>query len=387
MIFFNTQERAITDTNLYKLLRLKNLIVDKENLTQHNRMPKSAKRARGKRGGKKHQKKETPPYIIKRRRLTEEEAQDPNGNYGFHTDIDEDNPIHEIRKLKPEFVFIDAHDTILHDYGVELCSGSKDVRKLMAQDTYRRSKSPLAAPDKEVRAYGIGMSDIIPVIKLMLEFLLSLPDNVIVYGNPRHTPLFLAYLQLTGLRNDTLNRVSLFMFAHKGEDYHYIQDGQTGASLRRNITDRLVLGKPVETDEKIECGICMEEIARAVDNSQLSGDQRLPNSNHITNCNSCGAPACNKCMTKHLHTITDIKFSERRNGATCKTERKITIHKPENGTCPFCRGGWWDAEDRNQVPQSFLDFCKEWIDTGTHKPQSLIDIAKRNTKELEEELY
>lgn len=347
-------------------------------------MPKSAKRARGKRGGKKHQKKETPPYIIKRRRLTEEEAKDTS-LYGFHTDIDEDNPIHEIRKLKPEFVFIDAHDTIIHDYGVELCSGSKDVRKTMAQTDGKDGG------ETEVSAYGISISDIIPVIKLMLEFLLSLPDNVIVYGNPRHTPLFLAYLQLTGLRNDTLNRVSLFMFAHKGEDYHYIQDGQTGASLRRNITDRLILGKPIGTEEKIECGICMEEIARAVDNSDLSGDQRLPNSNHITNCNSCGAPACNRCMTKHLHTITDIKFSEREiftnYGATCKTERKITIHKPENGTCPFCRGGWWDAEDRNHVPQTFLDFCKEWIDTGTHKNQSVIDIAKRNTKELEEELY
>ena len=360
----------------YKPRTLINLIVDKENLTQHNRMPKSAKRARGKRGGKKH-KKEQPSYIIKRPRLTEEEAQDAFRNYGF-------NPIHEIRKLKPEFVFIDAYDTILHDYGAGLCEGSKDVRKTMAQDW---SNSAKASGEKEVPAYGISMNTLIPVIKLMLEFLISLPDNVIVYGNPRHTPLFLAYIQLAGLRNDTLNRVCLFMFAHKGEDYHYIQDGQTGASLRRNITDRLILGKPVGTDEKIECGICMEDFARAVDNSDLSGDERLPNCNLITNCNSCGAPACNTCMTKHLHTITDIKFSQRRNGATCKTERKVTIKKPENGTCPFCRGGWWDAEDRNHVPQTFLDFCKEWIDTGNNKPQSIIDIAKRNTKELEEELY
>ena len=341
-------------------------------------MPKSGKRARGKRGGKKHKKK-APSYIIPRERLSEQEASVAHEHnlFGFHTDIQEDNPIHEIKTLKPEFVFIDAHDTILHDLGKELCVGSKEERKSKACDK--------DGSDIEVPAYAISMNDFTKSIKLMLEFMKTLPDNVVVYANPRHTPIFLGYLQLTGLRNDTLNRINLLLFSHKGEDYQYVQDGQTGASLRRNITDRLVIGTPISTDEKIECGICMDDIARAVDNSNISN--LLGDNNSITSCASCGAPACGKCINKHLLTLMDVKFLKRRNAATCKTEREVSLHKPENGTCPFCRGGWWSAVEKNHVPQTFLDLCQEWIKTGDiKKKESYFDIAMRNNKETEEEL-
>ena len=290
---------------------------------------KKKKKKRGKRGGKKHKRSSNPWYYTPK----------PKPPYsadlpeiGIHTYECEVPSVDWVKEFKPEFRWIDFADTPAVEISNRAFDGREhDVKKVNSDGSW------------VAKAYSVPIQEYIGVIREFLDWCARLPDDVIIYGNPRAHPLFQAFTQLMGVSGEACLRINLILFSHKGEDYHYLADGQNRAAVRKHL-EGLNIEAPVESGAHVECGICCETFPTC-DSEQVFA---RANTNCVSKCSSCGERLCGRCA--HNFLIDQIKPEFiRENG-----RHKVILYKPRDGTCPYCRQGFWCASDRTHIPQATL---------------------------------
>lgn len=282
---------------------------------------KKKKKKRGKRGGIKHRPKN---WYIQRKPKPPYSSDLPQ--YGIHT-YEEDVPqLTELMELKPEFEWIDIMDTPAIEFSNQL---------LANRDPYSTKEHG----DGTAQAYAISPGDFAPFALQFFEFCKKLPPHTIIYGNPRSNPLFQGFLQTSGIDGEIVIKTRLLFFAHYGEDYIYIQDGMTGAALRKFMDTKLT-SSPINNKKEHECGICCEKLSYT----------------HITQCRSCGEPLCWWCEKQHTLRKINFQIFEK------EGKFKWSCEKPD-GTCPYCRQGFWDAKNPQHIPHSLLESLRDYVKT------------------------
>ena len=283
------------------------------------------KKSRGRRGGKNKRKR---PFYYR--------PQKDRDQLRFRVE----NPQLKIAKeLFPEFEWINIADTPAEKFNIQLANSGKDE-----------------GGNSQIAVRAVSLHEILPILQNFLEWCKQLPENVILYGNPRlDCPLFQSHLQLSGTGGETALRVNLVFFSHKGEDYHFLQDGQGRAAVKNHL-DRLNLDGAFEVGAMTECQICCESFPRA----DCFHNPPLNQGNRVSGCASCGTKVCADCQNQHLHAIIKPQHKARRNNAECITRHSIVLQVPKDGTCGFCRQGFWNANVPTHIPEGILnDFHDE----------------------------
>ena len=286
---------------------------------------KKKKKKRGKRGGKKHKRSSNPWYYTPKPKPP---YSDDLPEYGIHTYECAVPAVEWVKEFKPEFRWIDLADTPAVEISNRALDGQEHEFEQATLNCGRVAK-----------AYSIPLEEYIGYIREFLDWCARLPDDVIIYGSPRAHPLFQAFTQLMGVSGEACLRVNLVLFSHKGEDYHYLADGQNRAAVRKHL-ERLNIEAPFEAGAPVECGICCDTFP----SSDCAGSAV----NCVSKCSSCGERLCANCAHNFLIDQLKPEFYEE------DGRHKVMLIKPKDGTCPYCRQGFWCASDRTHIPQATL---------------------------------
>ena len=305
---------------------------------------KKKKKSRGRRGGKNTKKR---PFYYR--------PQKDRDQLRFTI---ENEQLESAKKHKPEFEWINIADTPAEKFNLRLGElGKEDIN------------------NETIQSRELTMFDFMPVYAEFLDWCKQLPSNVIIYGNPRLAcPLFQGILQTLGMAGEIVLRVNLFLFAHKAEDFFFTQDGQGFAAVGNQLA-RLNISAPFNPGELAECQICSEEFPRM----DFVGEDH---DNSVSGCVSCGALVCAECQHKNLFSILQPKIVKKRNNAECITTHSIHFKEPTDGTCAFCRQGFWTACNPNHIPKTYLTRFKNLVakkngDTKRYTDESGAEAVKR----------